>query len=369
LLLLSRNSDQGRFVPDLVLETVRRTVVWAVGLFLLWGPQLSAQAAVPATSTAAPVPTHEVVDEVGRTVRLPLTPQRVVSLAPSLTETVYALGDETHLVGDTAYCDYPPDAQKKTKVGGVIDPNLEQIAALHPDLVLMTKGANRLDTVRALETLGIPSYATDPHTVEEIISSTQKLSDILNVPVAGKTLADDLHKHLGDLQSALNGATPRRVLFIVWMDPLISVSQKTFIADAIRQAGAISIVESSQEWPQISLEEVAHLQPEYLVFANSHTGEGKHDFAALAARPGWRNLDAVRNNRYAVVSDAINRPSPRIVSVIEDLAHQLHPEIFKAAPDPHKSPVGAPPLPNPSSKPVSSQSQLTTACLESSCVR
>ena len=161
---------------DSVLKMARLAAVWAVSIFLLCGPKLSAQAALPATSPAAPVSSHEVVDEVGRTVRLPLNPQRVVSLAPSLTETVYALGDEAHLVGDTTYCDYPPDAQKKTKVGGVIDPNLEQIAALHPDLVLMTKGANRLDTVRALDTLGIPSYATDPHTVEEIISSTRTLA-------------------------------------------------------------------------------------------------------------------------------------------------------------------------------------------------
>ena len=356
-------------MPDRVLKLVRRTAVWAVSVLLLCGPRLFAQAALPANSPGSSAAVHDVVDEVGRTVRVSVNPQRVVSLAPSLTETIYALGDEAHLVGDTTYCDYPADAQKKTKVGGVIDPNLEEIAALHPDLVLMTKGANRLDTVRALDTLGIPSYATDPHTVEEIIASSQRLGDILNVPAAGKTLADDLHKRLGDVQSALKTATPRRVLFIVWMDPLISVSQKTFIADALRQAGAISIVESSQEWPQISLEEVVHLQPEYLVFANSHTGEGKHDFAALAARPGWRNLEAVRNNRYAVVSDAINRPSPRIVSVIEDLARQLHPEIFKTAPEPQKAPASAPELPSPSTKPVSSQSQHTTACLESSCAR
>jgi len=338
-------------------------------LVFFCAPKLAAQSALAASSPVAAVPLHDVVDEAGRSVRLPVNPVRVVSLAPSLTETVYALGDDTHLVGDTTYCDYPPDAQKKTKVGGVIDPNLEEIAALHPDLVLMTKGANRLDTVRALETLGIPSYATDPHTVEEIISSTQKLADILNVPAAGKTLADDLRKRLGELQVALQGATPRRVLFIVWMDPLISVSQKTFIADAIRQAGGISIVESSQEWPQISLEEVVHLQPEYLVFANSHTGEGQHDFAALATRPGWRNLDAVRNGRYAVVSDAINRPSPRIVSVIEDLSRQLHPELFKAPSEPQKAPGNVLEAPSSSAKPVSSQSQHTTACLESSCVR
>jgi len=314
---------------------------------------------------------HDVSDDFGRSVRLPVTPQRIVSLAPSVTETIYALGDEARLVGDTDYCDYPPDAQKKTKVGGAIEPNLEQIAALHPDLVLLAKSANHLETVRALESLSIPTYATDAHTVDEIIASTQKLADVLNVPTAGKTLADDLRKRLAEVQSELKGATPRRVLFIVWLDPLISVSQKTFIADAIHQAGAISLVNSSQEWPQISLEEVVHLQPDYLVLASSHTGEGKHDVAALANRPGWRNLDAIRNNHYAVVSDAINRPSPRIVSVIEDLARQLHPEIFKGTPnpEPQKSPTSSPELVNPSPKPVSSQSSHSSACLESSCAR
>ena len=338
------------------------------GLLLLIVHGLAAQGR--AHSDAPSTATHEVTDEVGRTVRIPLKPQRIVSLAPSLTETVYALNDDSHLVGDTQYCDYPPEAQQKPKVGGVTDPNLEAIAALHPDLVLVTKGANRLDTVRALDSLGVPSYATDPHTVDEIISSTQKLSEILSVPSAGKTLAEDLRSRLAQLQSTLAGAQPKRVLFIVWMDPLISVSQKTFIADAIRLAGATSIIESWQEWPQISLEEVVHLQPEFLVFANSHTGEGKHDFDVLADRPGWRNLDAVRNRRYAVVSDAINRPSPRIVSVIEDLARKLHPELFPSVPEPDKQPPAAlSGPPNSADKPLSGQLSDPSACLENACAR
>ena len=359
-------------MPGVIFKIARCSAVWATSVLLLCGPKLSAQAAFPASSST-PASAHEVTDEAGRAVRVPLNPQRIVSLAPSVTETVYALGDEAHLVGVTTYCDYPPDAQKKNKVGGVIDPNLEEIAALHPDLVLLAKSANHLDTVRALDSLGIPSYATDAHTVDEIISSTQKLADILNVPAAGKALSDDLRKRLAALQSELNGVAPRRVLFIVWMDPLISVSQKTFIADAIRLAGATSLVESAQEWPQVSLEEVVHLQPEFLVFAESHTGEGKPDFAALAARPGWRNMEAVRQNHFAVVSDAINRPSPRIVSVIEDLAHQLHPELFKAAPEPQpqpqKSSASALEPPNPSAKLVSGRSTHSSACPENSCDR
>jgi cobalamin transport system substrate-binding protein len=292
--------------------------------------------AVPAQSSApnapAAPPMHDVIDGFGRTVRIPVNPSRIISLAPSLTETVYALGAQDRLVGDTDYCDYPPDAQKKPKVGGVINPNLEQIAALHPDLVLMAKEGNLLETVRALDTLGIPNYATDAHTIEQIISSTQKLADVLNVSATGKTLADDLQHRLATLQEKLNGVTPRRVLFIVWPQPLMSVGKNTFVADAIRRAGAVSIVDSSLDWPQVSLEEVVRLQPEYLIFSPSHTGSGEHDFEVAANQPGWQILDAVRNRRFVIASDAIVRTSPRIVSVIEDLARQLHPEVFQEKP-------------------------------------
>jgi iron complex transport system substrate-binding protein len=285
---------------------------------------------------AAPPAMREVVDDFGRTVRVPQVPSRIVSLAPSLTETVFALGAQDRLVGDTDYCDYPAGAQKKAKVGGPINPNLEEIAALRPDLVLVTKEINRLDTVRALDTLGIPSYATDARNVDEIIANTQKLADLLGVPEAGKTLAADLRARLAMLHEKLEAIPPSRVLFVVWTEPLISVGKNTFIADALRKADAASIVESTQDWPQMSLEEVARLQPEYLVFAASHSETGTRDFEALADRPGWRILEAVRNRHFAVISDAVNRPAPRIVSAIEDLARQLHPAAFPESPEPEK---------------------------------
>jgi iron complex transport system substrate-binding protein len=288
---------------------------------------------------------HEVVDGYGRTVRVPVNPVRVISLAPSLTETVYALGVEEHLVGDTDYCDYPPEAQKKPKVGGVINPNLEEIAALHPDLVLMSKEGNMLDTVRALESLGIPTYATDVHTIDQILVSVQKLADVLNVSTTGKTLTNDLENRLVALRAKLDNVTPKRVLFIVWPEPLMSVGKNTFVADALRRAGAASIVDSNQDWPQVSLEEIARLQPDYLVFAASHTGSVDNNFESLARVPGWQILNAVRDKRYVVVSEAIIRPAPRMISVIEDLAHQLHPEAFleKPATEPQAPPQNATP--------------------------
>jgi len=305
---------------------LRSAALVAVAALLPCAAPLRAQSAPP-ISSVSPV-FREVTDETGRMVRIPQPVHRIVSLAPSLTETVYALGLQDHLVGDTDYCDYPVDAQKKTKVGGGINPSLEQIAALHPDIVLVTKAFNRLETVHSLDSLGIAAYATDPHTVEEIITSSKKLSDVLGVPEAGASVAGDLQRRLADLQKRLGTLPLKRVLFVVWTQPLISVGKDTFIADALRRAGAVSIVDSEQDWPQVSLEEVAHLQPDFLVFADSHSDSASSSVEMLATLPGWSIVEAVSKRRVAVISDAVNRPAPRIVSAIEDLAKQLHPDAF-----------------------------------------
>lgn len=299
-------------------------------LLLITAHTANAQANEPppprATSSTSFV---EVIDETGRPVRVPQPVNRIVSLAPSLTELVFALGAGNRLVGDTDYCDYPPEALSKPKVGGAINPSIEQIVAFRPDLVLMTKTLNRRETVLALDQLGIVSYATDPRTVESVLASFQHLGDLIGERDTGRRLAGSLRARLDDLRYHLGQRPPRRVLFIVWLDPLITIGRDTFLADALRWAGAESVVTTTQDWPQISLEEIVHLQPEYLIFATSHEESAMQNFKALAALPGWRSLDAVRNKRIAIISDAIDRPSPRLVGAIEDLAHQLHPAAFK----------------------------------------
>jgi ABC-type Fe3+-hydroxamate transport system substrate-binding protein len=134
------------------------------------------------------------------------------------------------------------------------------------------------------------------------------------------------------LQHRISALPPKRVLFAVWTEPLISIGKDTFIADAMRRAGAVSIVDSSLNWPQVSLEEVARLQPDFLVFAASHSETVAPQFESLTGLPAWQILDAIRNHRFAVISDAVNRPAPRIVSAIEELARQLHPEAFADKP-------------------------------------
>lgn len=276
----------------------------------------------------------EVTDETGRRVKVPQPVRRIVSLAPSLTETLYALGVQDRLVGVTDSCDYPPEARRKPRVGGPMNPSLEQVIALKPDLVVMAKTANRLETVEALERLSVAVYGTDSHSVEDVLISTEQLAGLIGVQEEGAALVAGLRARLDQLQRALGDRAPRRVLFVVWLDPLISAGPRSFVGDALRWAGAQTVIGTKQDWPHVSLEEVVRLQPEYLVFASSHPEQASHDFQALRQKPGWRILEAVRKRRIALISDAVNRPAPRLIDAIEELARQLHPDAFPEKPGP-----------------------------------
>src|SRR5882672_7264305 len=285
--------------------------------------------AASGSQDAAAVP-HSFMDELGRKVEVPTAVKRIVSLAPNLTEIVFALGEGDHLAGDTDFCDYPAEASRKPRVGGPINPNLEQVVALAPDLVLATKAINRRETVEALARIGLPVFVTDPHSVEDMIASVEHIGNVLHAEKTAAPLAEDLRERLSHLDRRIAGAVPRRVLFVVWTDPLISIGRGTFIADALRRAGARSVVDASAEWPRVNLEEIVRLQPEVLVFASAHAGDTQHDIDMLRARPGWRSLEALRRGNIVIISDAINRPAPRLVDAVEQLAHALHSESFSS---------------------------------------
>ena len=308
-----------------------RTATAAILVALLadgraWGQRITPPVLPPPLPPLAAA--LEVTDETGRRVSVPQPVRRIVSLAPSLTETLYALGAQERLVGVTDYCDYPSEALTKPKVGGVINPNLEQVVALKPDLVLATKSINRRETVAALERLPISVYATDPRTVDGTFASIARLAEVIGAREQGETLVGGLRARLAELKRRLGARPPRRVLFVVWQEPLISIGRNTFLADALRRAGAESVVDTTQDWPRVSLEEVVRLQPEYLIFASSHAEAAERDLEALSEQPGWRELEAVRQRRLIVLSDAVNRPGPRLIDAIEQLASQLHPNAF-----------------------------------------
>ncbi|MGH9757008.1 MAG: helical backbone metal receptor, partial [Candidatus Acidiferrales bacterium] len=190
-----------------------------------------------AAATASPQPGRTVVDEAGLRVTIPAKIERIVTLAPNLTETIYDLGLEDKLVGDTTYCDTPAAAKNKPHVGPPMNPSVEAIVALRPDLVLATTSINFVDTVTTLSRLGIAVYSTDPHTVREMLDSIAHIADAAGAPEKGAALEARLQARLDVLHARLENRPLVHVLFVVWEDPLISIGQNTFIADALRWAG------------------------------------------------------------------------------------------------------------------------------------
>lgn len=310
-----------------------RAFVGAAILVLLMISCGSASAGQPSprqtgASHAAIPAGRELVDEAGRRVQVPQQVERIVSLAPNLTEIVFALGEGNHLAGDTDFCDYPADALQKPHVGGPVNPNLERIVSLMPDLILASKSINRRESVNALDRIGLPVYVTDPHSVDGMITSVEHIGSAIGMEKSASGVTGNLRARLADLDRRISGGAQRRVLFVVWTDPLISVGRDTFIADALRRAGGRSVVDTSTEWPHVSMEEMVKLQPEFIVFASAHAGDAQHDIKTLRTRPGWRSLTAIQQGNVIVISDAINRPAPRMVDAIEQLARALHPEAF-----------------------------------------
>ena len=234
-------------------------------------------------------------------------------------------------MGVTNQCDYPPAAQQKQRVGDVINPNLEMIVELKPDVVLGSKVDNLSKTVEAIEHLGVPLYGLYPTTVQGVLDSIRHIAELAGVAERGEALAGRLQAQLRELQTRLEQTSTAkpRLLFVVWVDPLIVVGGGTFLSDALTQAGGVSVSAGLRgNWPRLSLEEVVELDPDFLVLPRSHGLNTR--MANLSQREPWNHLRAVRQNRVIWIDAAIERPGPRIVAVIEQLAQALHPQLAPA---------------------------------------
>jgi iron complex transport system substrate-binding protein len=276
-------------------------------------------------SVAYAIGGRAVTDQTGRRVTVPEHPSRLVSLAPSVTETLFVLGLGDRIVGDTDYCEYPPEARLKPRVGSNLNPSLERIVALKPDLVLGSPQANRRETADQLERLGIPLYGVTAGTVAETLTSIRDLGKLLGREAEATKLASDLDRRIQAVARRVAHRKPPKVLFVVWYRPLTTAGARTFVSDLIRCAGGAPISEGLEgEWPKMSLEEALRLDPAVILFPRSESFAPElEEFQSL---PGWRNLRAVKTRRMYVISDAVIRPSPRLVDALEEVARILHPE-------------------------------------------
>jgi iron complex transport system substrate-binding protein len=318
-------SESRQFAHAPLLASAGARLAASIVIGVLCAVAARAQAGAPADGPSSQI---EVTDELGRTIKVPQPVRRIVSLAPNLTETVFALDAGDRVVGDTDVDDFPVAAKAIPHVGDVLAPSLEEIVALHPDLVLATNDLNRRETVEALDRLGFAVYVTHPLSIADVLNSTAAISRLIGAGERGDAAVAGMRARLDDLAQRLAAVPPSRVLFVVWTQPLTSIGTHTFLAEALAHAGAQSVVDIADGWPKISIEYALKLQPEYLVFAGSLAEANAPPIEELSKLPGWRDLDAVRNGKIVIVSDAIDRPAPRMVDAIEELAHLLHPGVF-----------------------------------------
>ena len=290
-------------------------------LLLLFVPALPAPAQSPHDNAR-----RTVTDELGREVEIPLQIKRIVSLAPSVTETLFALGAGDRVVGVTSFCDFPPEARTRRNVGMPGNPSLEVLVDLRPDIIIGSSTANEIRSVRGMEALGLPLYGTDdPRSIDDIFDSFRHIAELTGTEERAEELIEQLTAELRAVEQRVENKTPVTALFAIWLEPLIAAGGQTFLGDVLRRAGAEPITaDISHDWPRLSMERVVERDPEVLVFTSAH-GLRK-SFERLRTQPGWAQLRAVRSNRIIWLDESSFRPGPRIVDVIADLAAQLHGE-------------------------------------------
>ena len=270
-------------------------------------------------------------DHIGRRVEVPDQPQRIVSLAPSLTETLFALGLGDRVVGVTDFCDFPPEASSKPKVGGVINPSVEVVVSLKPDLVLISREGNRRQTMTALERLKISVFAVSAERLGDIFRLIRDVAAAAGVAARGQALANRLQQQAAEIEAAVRPYRPRRVVLLVWLHPIISVGRGSFLDDLLRRTGAISVsAGTTQPWPHLSVEEIVRSNPEFLLVPRSPAFAPTRD--QLLRLPGWRELPAVQPGRIIYLPWEVERPGPRLVEIQQMLARALHPEAFATKP-------------------------------------
>jgi len=267
----------------------------------------------------------EVTDMLGRRVRIPEHAARIVSLAPSITETVFVLGEGDRLIGVTDYCDYPPEATRKARIGGISNPNFEAILALRPDLIIATSESNYAEHVERLVSLGLPVYVVRPVDWETVLESIERIGDVLGRDAVGRAQVAAMRRDADAIGRAVAGSPRPRVLYVVWPNPLIAPGRDTLINDLIRRAGGDSVTgDEPLLYPRLSLETVVERRPDRIIVGR----HGQETVEELLR--GWERLSsvtAVREGRvYGVDGNLVHRPGPRMVEALRALARVIHPE-------------------------------------------
>ena len=288
---------------------------------------VSALACAPARSPETTSATRQITDDAGRNVTLPARVERVITLAPNLTEIVFAVGAADRLVGNTSYCNFPPEANNVAKVGDTLHPSLERIIALRPQVVLISTASQLEIFYQQLQSQNIAVFVTDPHDLDGVFRTIEQVGEIAGQKQQAQVLVQKLRERANAVEEAVKGKPPVRVFYQVSGSPLHTIGRDAFITDLLRRAGGISVTaDVPGAWPRYSDESALAARPDAIILP---TG-GSMGAANSDVTDALRQSPAVLSGRvYKINDDHLARPGPRSLDGLEAMARALHPEAFK----------------------------------------
>ncbi len=289
---------------------------------------------VPATGRAVAGEDNfrTLVDQTGRRVRVPADPQRVVALAPSITEILYALDCQDRLKGVTRFSDYPESAREIPEVGSYVYLDLEKIVALAPDVCIAIKDGNPKSVIRRLEALGIPVFAVNPRGISTVITAIGQIGRLMGREAEAEAIIAGMRERIQAVENrvALAGTRPQ-VFFQIGIAPIVSAGSDTFIHELIVKAGGINIAGKYRGYPHFSKEEVLELAPDLIIITSMARSTVFEKVKAEWEQ--WERIPAVAEGRiYLVDSNLFDRPTPRLVDGLEKLVRLIHPYLYEDRP-------------------------------------
>jgi iron complex transport system substrate-binding protein len=262
-------------------------------------------------------------DDFGHAVALQRVPQRIISLAPSITETLFALGLDSSVVGVTDFCDYPEAAKHKWKIGGILNPNIERILALRPNLILMSGSGNMKSDYDKLTSSGVIVYVSHPRSIEGVLKSIVDIGFLTSRTPEADSIANVLRRRRDDLIHQATSLEKKSVLMLLSLSPIVAVGPGTFLDELITLSNGENITHgSSMAYPLLSREEILRRQPDVIIATNDLVRSADD---LLSPYPEWKSLAAVQHKRVAIVDAGIvSRPGPRIVDGLEAVFKAIH---------------------------------------------
>jgi len=287
-----------------------------------------------ASETPPPALGKTVTDDLGREIHIDGIPQRIISLSPSNTEVLFALGLGDRVIGVTEFCDYPPEAEalkaegKLTVVGGFSTPDFEKVIALNPDLILAST-IHQKEVTPKLEARGFTVFTLAAENIDGVLVDIAKVGEITGEEQQATELTDHLRGRITEMGNRVKGLPEPRVFFIIWHDPLFTAGSETIVNSLIERAGGVNIFQDLTEYKTVDLEAVIGRNPQVIIACTGHGSARNKPLIWAEEEPRLRETAALRDNRvYLVDADLVTRTGPRVIDALEDLTRLIHPEVF-----------------------------------------